>query len=196
MSGFPNNLLICLVCRCFFSVGQSTVPWQEQEYCGRIHTARKLFRFYFLMVDIPWKCFGCIHTRSFMALFFNGRHTLETAARFLFQVSFYKAVQQLFWHLTHLAFNHGLTAPQCLTDYVVKLSHSRDHWKDQTPEIFHLEGTSGGHINQLSSLSQPNFRTKNPVNTSSFKKAILKKKFFLSVSFTLQMVIPWFSVLR
>lgn len=79
-------------------------------------------------------------------------------------------MQQLFWHLTHLAFNHVLTAPQCLTDYVVELLHSQDHWQDQTTEIFHLEGTSGGHLNQLSSLSQPNFRTKNPVKPLPFRK--------------------------
>lgn len=82
--------------------------------------------------------------------FFNGRHTLETAARFLFQVSFSKAVQQLFWHLAHLAFNRVLTAPECLTDYVVELaftgsltgsnlrniSFGRDFWRSPQPALF------------------------------------------------------------
>lgn len=81
-------------------------------------------------------------------------------------------MQQLLWHLTHLPFDCILAAPLCSADYVVELLQSQDHLQDQTTERFHLEGASGGHLNQLSSLSQPNSRTKKLVRVkpSAFRK--------------------------
>lgn len=71
-------------------------------------------------------------------------------------------MKQLFWHVTHLAFNRDLAASLCSADCMVELLHSQDHSQVQTTERFHLEGTFRGHLNQLSSLSQANFRNKNP----------------------------------
>lgn len=83
-------------------------------------------------------------------------------------------MKQLFWHPTNVAFSCVFATPLCLAEYMVEPFHSRDHSQNRTTERFPLEGTSGGDLNQLSSLIQANFRTGSPVklNLNLLKKVI------------------------